>query len=158
MKTRFIGDRGDAMRGGGSGDRMKSKNTIVLEDMDSKNEINLKERQKRDRENKIAEAFSNLEEIIRRDWEVLIDMKNRSAHLKTTTQSIQNIHMKVLLRNFDEFSEYENVFNGSRKYMLNTADSNNRICELIGDLFKRVTFEKMEDQGFKDAENLADDK
>ena len=53
--------------------------------------------------------------------------------------------MKVILRNFDEFSEYENVFNGTKKYMLNTADSNNRICELIGNLFKNVIFEKTED-------------
>ena len=76
---------------------------------------------------------------------MLIDMKQKSAHLKTTTQGIRNIEMKVVLRNFDEFSEYENVFNGTRKYMLNTADSNNRICELIGNLFKNVIFDKKED-------------
>ena len=38
MKTRFIGDRD--VRGGGSGDRLKAKNSIVLEDMDENFEIN----------------------------------------------------------------------------------------------------------------------
>ena len=83
MKTRFIGDRD--VRGVNSGERLKNKNTIVLEDMDQNFEINQKERQKRDREIRIAEAFSNLEQLVRRDLEVLIDMKQKSAHMKTTS-------------------------------------------------------------------------
>ena len=52
------------------------------------------------------------------------------------------MHLVKILADYEEYSEYENIFTGNKRAEYSTQDLNKRIQDFVADSFKGVKFRK----------------
>ena len=98
-----------------------------------------REKLQRQRENALRVAFSNVDVRVRRETAQAENL----LRFKIGNSDIENeITLRKMLAQFEEYCEYENIFTGNKRAINETRKLNQRIQELVAETFKGVQFEK----------------